>query len=86
MPGDANITDVGALDEFRRALIRFREELNAALAEAIFEGVQQYFVDHPPDGSRFALERKSGGADADRTVIATAPDSSGPAARPPGRL
>ncbi len=61
-------------------------ERRAALAEAIFEGVQQYFVDHPPDGSRFALERKSGGADADRTVIATAPDGSGPAARPPGRL
>jgi N-acetylmuramoyl-L-alanine amidase len=61
-------------------------ERRAALAEAIFEGVQQYFVDHPPDGSRFALERKSGGADADRTVIATAPDSGGPAARPPGRL
>ena len=43
MPGDANITDVGALDEFRRALIRFREELNAALAEADSE-VKSTFV------------------------------------------
>jgi hypothetical protein len=41
--GDANITDVGALDEFRRALIRFREELNAALAEADSE-VKSTFV------------------------------------------
>lgn len=30
----ANITDVAALDEFRRALIRFREEIAAAIAEA----------------------------------------------------
>ena len=43
MAGDANITDVGALDEFRRALIRFREELNAALAEADSE-VKSTFV------------------------------------------
>lgn len=43
MPGDANITDVGALDEFRRALIRFREELNAAIAEADSE-VKSTFV------------------------------------------
>jgi hypothetical protein len=41
--GDANITDIGALDEFRRALIRFREELNAALAEADSE-VKSTFV------------------------------------------
>ncbi len=61
-------------------------ERRAALAEAIFEGVQQYFVDHPPDGSRFALERRSGRADADRTVIATAPDAGGTPARAPGRL
>jgi N-acetylmuramoyl-L-alanine amidase len=59
-------------------------ERRAALAEAIFEGVQQYFFDHPPDGSRFALERKSG--DADRTVIATAPDAGGTSTRPSGRL
>ena len=43
MAGDANITDVGALDEFRRALVRFREELNAALAEADSE-VKSTFV------------------------------------------
>lgn len=43
MAGDANITDIGALDEFRRALIRFREELNAALAEADSE-VKSTFV------------------------------------------
>ena len=61
-------------------------ERRAALAEAIFEGVQQYFVDHPPDGSRFALERRSGRADADHTVIATAPDAGGTPARAPGRL
>lgn len=61
-------------------------ERRAALAEAIFEGVQQYFVDHPPDGSRFALERRSDRADADRTVIATAPDAGGTPARAPGRL
>lgn len=61
-------------------------ERRAALAEAIFEGVQQYFVDHPPDGSRFALGRKAGGADGDRAVIATAPDAGGTPARPPGRL
>ena len=34
MSGPANITDIGALDEFRRALIRFREELGVAVAEA----------------------------------------------------
>ncbi|MEY3144282.1 MAG: hypothetical protein RLY21_2775 [Planctomycetota bacterium] len=43
MAGDANITDIAALDEFRRALIRFREELNAALAEADSE-VKSTFV------------------------------------------
>ncbi|MFM7260982.1 MAG: hypothetical protein ACKO3W_10305 [bacterium] len=34
MAGEANITDVAALEEFRRALIRFREEINVAIAEA----------------------------------------------------
>ena len=43
MSRDANITDVAALDEFRRALVRFREELNAALAEADSE-VKSTFV------------------------------------------
>lgn len=61
-------------------------ERRAAIAEAIFQGVQQYFVDHPPDGSRFALERRPGGAGSDRTVVATAPDTGGTPARPPGRL
>ena len=56
-------------------------ERRAALAEAIFAGVQQYFIDHPPDGSRFALERRP-----DRTVIATAPDVGAAPARAPGRL
>ena len=35
-------------------------ERRAALAEAIFDGVQQYFIDHPPDGSRFAEGRRPG--------------------------
>ena len=43
MSSEANISDVGALDEFRRARIRFREELNAALAEADSE-VKSTFV------------------------------------------
>ena len=43
-----------------------------ALAEAIFDGVRQYFVDHPPDGSRFALARST-----QRQVIATADDAAG---------
>ena len=46
-----------------------------ALAEAIFDGVRQYFVDHPPDGSRFALARST-----QRQVIATADDAAGAAA------
>jgi len=40
------------------------------LADAIFDGVKQFFLDHPPDGSRFAQAR-----DAGRTVVATATDS-----------
>ena len=56
-------------------------ERRAALAEAIFAGVQQYFVDHPPDGSRFALERRP-----ECAVIATAPDAGVAPARTPGRL
>jgi hypothetical protein len=43
LAGEANITDIGALDEFRRALVRFREELNAAIAEADSE-VKSTFV------------------------------------------
>jgi N-acetylmuramoyl-L-alanine amidase len=46
-------------------------ERRTALAEAIFDGVWQYFVDHPPDGSRFALEREAG-----RTVLANGGDGS----------
>ena len=61
-------------------------ERRAALAEAIFDGVQQYFVDHPPDGSRFAEERLPQRAGAGRTAIATAPDAAAPPARPTGRL
>ena len=34
MAGEAHITDVAALEEFRRALIRFREEIGVAIAEA----------------------------------------------------
>ena len=61
-------------------------ERRAALAEAIFQGVEQYFIDHPPDGSRFALERDSGGVQTDRKVVATAPDAGSTPERPPGRL
>ena len=43
MANEANITDIGALDEFRRALVRFREEVNAAIAEADSE-VKSTFV------------------------------------------
>lgn len=43
MAGEANITDVSALDEFRRALIRFREEAAVAMAEADSE-VKRTFV------------------------------------------
>ncbi|MFM7134746.1 MAG: hypothetical protein ACKO0W_10560 [Planctomycetota bacterium] len=43
MAGEANITDVAALDELRRALIRFREEAAMAVAEADSE-VKRTFV------------------------------------------
>lgn len=43
MPGEANISDVAALDEFRRALIRFREEVGVAIAEADSE-VKSTFI------------------------------------------
>lgn len=46
------------------------ESKRAELADAIFDGVRQFFRDHPPEGSRFAMER-----DRARTVIATAPES-----------
>lgn len=46
------------------------ESKRVELAEAIFDGVRQFFLDHPPEGSRFALER-----DRSRTVVATAPES-----------
>ena len=36
----------------------------------IFDGVKQYFIDHPPDGSRFALARE-----AERKVVATVDDA-----------
>jgi N-acetylmuramoyl-L-alanine amidase len=55
-------------------------ERRTALAEAIFDGVRQYFTDHPPDGSRFAMER-----DAGRTVLATgAAEAPGGGAKTPG--
>jgi N-acetylmuramoyl-L-alanine amidase len=47
-----------------------KPERRKDLAEAIFDGVKQFFVDHPPDGSRFAKARESG-----RTVVATTSDS-----------
>jgi N-acetylmuramoyl-L-alanine amidase len=50
-------------------------ERREALAEAIFDGVRQYFIDHPPDGSRFARAR-----DAGRTVVATAAETAPPRA------
>ncbi|MEY3025127.1 MAG: hypothetical protein RL136_737 [Planctomycetota bacterium] len=43
MAGEANITDISALEEFRRALIRFREELGVAIAEADSE-IKSTFV------------------------------------------
>ncbi len=46
-----------------------KPERRKDLAEAIFDGVKQFFMDHPPDGSRFAQARESG-----RTVVATATD------------
>lgn len=36
-----------------------RESVRTALAEAIFRGVHAYFTEHPPEGTRFALERRS---------------------------
>lgn len=36
-----------------------REAVRTALAEAIFRGVHAYFTEHPPEGTRFALERRS---------------------------
>jgi len=49
-----------------------KPERREELAEAIFDGVRQYFVDHPPDGSRFAKERDANRErDADRRVVAT---------------
>jgi len=46
------------------------ESKRAELADAIFDGVRQFFLDHPPEGSRFALDRDRG-----RTVVATAPET-----------
>jgi len=46
------------------------ESKRVELADAIFDGVRQFFRDHPPEGSRFAMER-----DRARTVIATGPDA-----------
>ncbi len=34
MAGEVNLSDIAALDEFRRALIRFREDVSVAVAEA----------------------------------------------------
>ncbi len=47
-----------------------KPERRKDLAEAIFDGVRQFFLDHPPDGSRFAKARDSA-----RTVVATTADS-----------
>lgn len=43
MAGEAHISDVAALEEFRRALIRFREELGVAIAEADSE-IKSIFI------------------------------------------
>lgn len=48
------------------------ESKRAELADAIFDGVRQFFLEHPPEGSRFALERDR---DRGRTVVATAPEA-----------
>ncbi len=58
-----------------------KPEHREELAEAIFDGVRQYFLDHPPDGSRFAKERDANRQrDADRRVVATV-DETGESAR-----
>jgi len=49
-----------------------KPERREALANAIFDGVKQYFIDHPPDGSRFARARAE-----QRQVIATAEEPVG---------
>ncbi|MCU0761028.1 MAG: N-acetylmuramoyl-L-alanine amidase [Steroidobacteraceae bacterium] len=36
-----------------------QSERRARLAEAIFRGVHDYFQDHPPEGTRFALARRA---------------------------
>ena len=43
MAGEANVTEIAALDEFRRALIRFREEVSVAASEADSE-VKSTFI------------------------------------------
>jgi hypothetical protein len=43
LAGEAHISDVAALEEFRRALIRFREELGVAIAEADSE-IKSIFI------------------------------------------
>lgn len=47
-----------------------RRDKREALAAAIFGGVRQYFIDHPPDGSRFAETHTRGD-----TVVATVPEA-----------
>jgi N-acetylmuramoyl-L-alanine amidase len=37
-----------------------QDEYRARLADAIFRGVRHYFDEHPPEGTRFALERRRG--------------------------
>ena len=49
-----------------------KAERRRALAEAIFDGINQYFVDHPPDGSRFDRARRES-----RQVIAAMDESAG---------
>lgn len=49
-----------------------KAERREALAEAIFDGVKQYFIDHPPDGSRFALARAE-----QRKVVAASDEAVG---------
>jgi N-acetylmuramoyl-L-alanine amidase len=36
-----------------------RDEHRGRVADAIFDGVQGYFREHPPEGTRFALERRN---------------------------
>jgi len=47
-------------------------EQQARLAEAIASGVRSYFVQNPPDGTRFKAERRMASAGAGESTTAAA--------------